>query len=265
MLNPTEQITLAGLLMAAIMLFLWLYQLRSQDAGIVDLGWSVGLGILGLLYAFTGSGDVTRRLLLGLMSSFWSARLAFYLYLRNRNRPEDGRYKIIRQTWGSRVQPFFFIFFQAQALLDVLLSLPFLVVSHYSQPPLGWGSGVALLIWLVAIAGESVADRQLDRFRSIPSNQGKTCRRGLWRYSRHPNYFFEWLHWWSYVFLAWGAPYGWVALTGPVLMFFFLIKVTGIPATEEHALRTRGDEYRCYQKTTSAFIPWFPKTEGKDL
>ena len=107
-----------------------------------------------------------------------------------------------------------------------------------------------------------LADRRLAHFRGRPGNRGKTCREGWWHYSRHPNYFFEWLHWWSYMALAAGAPYGWVALLAPTAMFYLLFRVTGIPPTEAQALASRGDDYREYQRTTSVFFPWFPKREG---
>jgi steroid 5-alpha reductase family enzyme len=114
----------------------------------------------------------------------------------------------------------------------------------------------------VAFAGESLADRQLSRFRQDPRNRGRVCRDGLWRYSRHPNYFFEWLHWWAYVALAAGSPLWWIAVAGVAMMLLFLTRVTGIPPTEAQALRSRGEAYREYQRTTSAFFPWPPRTAG---
>ena len=116
-------------------------------------------------------------------------------------------------------------------------------------------------IWAVAICGELIVDRQLYRFRTDRSNEGKVCKVGLWRYSRHPNYFFEWIHWWAYVAIGWGAPYGALTLIGPALMLFFLFKVTGIPPNEENSLASRRDAYREYQRTTSIFYPWPPKQD----
>ena len=117
--------------------------------------------------------------------------------------------------------------------------------------------GVA--VWMIGISGEGMADRQLMRFRRDPSNAGKVCRDGLWRYSRHPNYFFEGVLWCGYVLMGVGVPNGWITLVGPVLMIGSLLKVTGIPLAEAQALHSRGDAYREYQRTTSVFIPWFPK------
>jgi steroid 5-alpha reductase family enzyme len=122
--------------------------------------------------------------------------------------------------------------------------------------PLEWAG---LSLWVVALLGETAADAELKRFKADPANKGKTCRKGLWNYSRHPNYFFEWLIWVAFFLAALASPYGWISLLCPVLMFIFLFKVTGIPMTETQALKTRGKDYRDYQRTTSMFVPWFKK------
>ena len=119
-----------------------------------------------------------------------------------------------------------------------------------------------MVIWLIAVGGESVADWQLKQFRGNPANKGKICQQGLWCYSRHPNYFFEWLVWVSFFVFALGAPWGWTSVFCPALMLFFLLRVTGIPMTEELSVRSKGEAYRQYQRTTSPFVPWF-KTAAK--
>lgn len=252
----------AWMIVALAMLLLWIWQLRSKDAGIVDVGWTFALGFLAAYYASYGAGDPQRRLLLAVLVGIWSLRLGLYL-LFNRILPgeEDGRYQQIRENWGDTVQPFFFLFFQAQGLLALLLALPFAVAAA-NPAPLSLWDGLAAAVMGVSIAGESLADRQLAQWRSQPSNRGRTCRRGLWRYSRHPNYFFEWLHWWAYPLMSLGSGWLWLTLLSPLLMLFFILKVTGIPPTEERALKSRGEDYRRYQRTTSAFVPWFPKEEG---
>lgn len=246
---------------AVMMMVLWLVQRARTDAGVVDVGWSAGLGILAILYASLADGAPPHRVLVALVAGIWSARLATYVFVnRVYRKPEDGRYRTLRAKWGGSAQPKFFVFFQAQGLLDVLLSLPFLVVATNKATHLGVWEFAAVVIWLAAVVGESTADRQLARFRADPANRGKTCRVGLWRYSRHPNYFFEWLHWWTYVLMAVGTGWWWVAtLVSPTVMSLFLFRVTGIPATERQALASRGDDYREYQRTTSMFVPWFPK------
>ncbi|MEO8002127.1 MAG: DUF1295 domain-containing protein, partial [Arenimonas sp.] len=118
----------------------------------------------------------------------------------------------------------------------------------------------AIAVWVMSVLGEYIADEQLAKFRTNPDNKGKTCRRGLWAYSRHPNYFFEWLHWFAYVFLAINSDFFWYSLVGPIVMLAFLYRVSGIPWTEAQALRSRGDNYKNYQTEVSAFIPWLPRS-----
>ena len=244
--------------MVIVMAALWLLQRRTGNAGVVDVGWSAGVGIVGVLAAALGAGSPPRRLLVGVMIALWSLRLAIYILRRVLGEPEDGRYTRLRAEWGAAAQRRLFFFYQAQAVLAALFALPVWVVAADARP--GWGAHelAAVLVWLIAVAGESLADRQLARFRSDPANRGRTCSSGLWHFSRHPNYFFEWVHWWAYVVLALGAPLWWLTLAGPALMLFFLLKVTGVPATEARALLSRSD-YAEYQRTTSAFIPWFPR------
>ncbi len=246
-------------ILAAVMAALWLRQRRTRDAGTVDVAWAGGLGGLAVLCAVLGDGDPTRRLLLGAIGGSWGFRLCFYLWRRLESGQEDGRYQTLRQEWGDRAQRYFFLFFQAQALLAVVLALPFAAVAQREGPLVGW-DWMALAVWGISIGGETLADSQLARFRKDPSNRGKTCRAGLWRLSRHPNYFFEWVQWWSYVFLALPTSTVWLTLISPVLMLFLILKVTGIPPTEAQALLSRGEDYRRYQRTTNAFFPWFPRT-----
>ena len=254
---------LAGWALAALLMLLaWAVQWRTQDAGVVDFTWAAGLGVLAVAYALLADGDPSRRGLMAVMAGGWSFRLAGHILLdRVIGKPEDGRYQRLRAHWGERGQLKFFGFFQAQALLTAVFAVPFLVVALSPEPLPAPAIIVAVTIWLLAVGGEALADRQLATWRADPAHRGRTCRAGLWRYSRHPNYFFEWLHWWSYPLLAWGSPEWWLTLLGPALMLYTLLKVTGIPYTEQQALASRGDDYRAYQRDTSAFIPWFPKKE----
>jgi len=255
---------LAGWALAALLMLLaWVVQWRTADAGIVDVAWAAGLGLLAVSYALLADGDPLRRMLMAIMAGGWSFRLAGYL-LVNRviGRPEDGRYQRLRAHWREYTQLKFLGFFQAQALLTAIFAIPFLIVALTPERPPLLAALVAVALWLLAVGGEALADRQLAAWRANPVNYGRTCRAGLWRYSRHPNYFFEWLHWWSYPLLAWGSPEWWLTLLGPALMLYTLLKVTGIPYTEQQALASRGDDYRAYQRSTSAFVPWFPKKEA---
>lgn len=250
----------AWALCAALLALLWLVERRTRDAGVADAGWCIALGLCAGLYAVLGPGWPPRRLLLSALAGAWSLRLAIHL-LKDRilGKPEDARYRELRARWGESSGGKFFWLFQANALLAAVLSVPFLVVCSDPREGFGPREAAAGLLWAAALWGETSADRRLAAWRADPANKGRTCRAGWWRYSRHPNYFFEWLHWWAYVVLAAGAPgWGWTLL-GPALMLVFLTKVTGIAATEAHALKSRSD-YADYRRTTSAFIPWFPRS-----
>lgn len=235
---------------------LWAVQQRTLNAATADLGWVILVagGAIGL--AAIGEGDLGRRLLVAALPAIWGLRLGAYL-LRDRvlaGAPEDGRYRSLRARWGAAAPRRFLLLYLAQIPVAALF-LVAIAAAMRGGPPDGW-TAVGIGVWAVAAAGEWVADRQLERFRADPRNRGAVCREGLWRWSRHPNYFFEWLHWWAYVLIGRGDP---VTMVGPAVMLLFLFRVTGIPYTERQALQSRGDAYREYQRTTSAFIPWPPR------
>jgi steroid 5-alpha reductase family enzyme len=256
-MNPWIQLTCLWMLAALMMTFGWFWQRSRGNAGIVDVLWAVGTGLNAVIFAVMGEGAASPRLIVALLGGLWGARLAAHIWARVRSEPEDGRYRHLRALWnGSQFK--FFLFFQFQALLIVLFSLPFLAVAR-NPHGIGWWMLIGIVVWVVSVMGESIADSQLARFRSDQSNHGRTCRDGLWRYSRHPNYFFEWLHWFAYVCLALGSPVAWLAWAGPAVMYVFLRWISGIPFTETQALRSRGDDYRAYQRSTSMLIPWFPR------
>ena len=238
-----------------LMFLLWLLHFPMRNASIVDPGWAAGMAILALIYGAMGDGYWPRSALTMAMGAVWGFRLAVYLSFRVLGHPEEGRYVEIRRKWGTNIGFKFLMFFQGQALLCVLLGIPFYIAARNTVPGISALEYTGVAIWVVAVAGESVADAQLAAFKRSLANKGKTCRSGLWNYSRHPNYFFEWLVWMAFAVFA----HHWAALLSPALMLYFLLRVTGIPATEEQALRTKGDDYRDYQKRTSMFVPWFPK------
>jgi steroid 5-alpha reductase family enzyme len=235
----------------------WRWQRRHTNAGIVDVLWSALLGGAAVLAALASSGTAAARLAVGVCGGLWGTRLALHLWRRVRDDREDGRYQALRSRWGNDERRWF-VLFQFQALLVTLFAAPFVVAAGNISVRPPWLIAGACC-WLLSVLGESLADRQLTRFRADPGNRGRTCRAGLWRYSRHPNYFFEWLHWFAYVAFAVGAPQGWVALSGPLVMYVFLRYLSGIPFTEAQALRTRGADYRDYQRCTSMLFPWPPR------
>jgi len=246
------------LICMAVMVVTWWYQAKVDNAGWVDVVWSGLLGALAITHAALADGVIGMRLLTGLMGGIWGLRLAWHLALRVAGEPEDGRYQAMRARWGDSQQIKLLWFYLAQALIAWLFAWVFWVTAN-NDVGINVYTVIGLLIWVISIVGESIADRQLSAFKQHSDSKGKTCRIGLWRYSRHPNYFFEWLHWCSYPLLAIGSHYWWLAGLGPIVMLLFLYRITGIPYTELQALKSRGDDYRDYQRTTSAFFPWPPR------
>jgi steroid 5-alpha reductase family enzyme len=230
---------------AALQLVLYLRQRRTRDATLVDAGWAFSLALLAVLYAVLAPGALVHRVLIAVLVSVESLRLTWLLVSRL-GKGEDTRYAALRERWRERgrEQSSFAVFFQAQALAAALLSLPFLLTAFDEDDGLGPLEWAGVVLWAFAAALEAVADRQLEAFKADPANRGKTMRYGLWRYSRHPNYFFQWLSWVAYALIALAAPYGWIGLSAPLAMLLLVVFVTGIPPAEEQALRSRGDDYR---------------------
>ena len=249
-------------LMAAQMVLLWAWHLRLKNAAVVDVGWAAGLGLLAALDAGLGAAPPHRRILLAALAGSWAFRLAAHLW-RDRvagGTPEEGRYVYLRAHWGRNANLHFLWFFLAQGIGNVLLSVPFLLAAFNPAPEISAFEIAAAVLWVLAIAGEALADFQLRAFKADPAHKGQVCRAGLWAYSRHPNYFCEWLIWCAFALLAFPAAYGWLGLLSPAIILFLLVKVTGIPPTEKQSLRSRGSAYARYQNEVSAFFPWFPRS-----
>jgi steroid 5-alpha reductase family enzyme len=246
---------LASMVMAA----LWVVQVRTRDASLVDVAWAVLIAWAAIAYALLADGDTGQRILAALLASIWGFRLGAYLLVdRVLGKEEDGRYQALRARWGDRANRRFFWFFQLQALAVVFFSLPFALVALDPESRLGALEWLGIAVWGVGNVGTIVADRQLARWRANPENRGRTARAGLWSWSRHPNYFFEWVTWCGVALVATAAPSGWISCLVPAVLLFLLFRVTGIPATEAQALRSRMD-YAEYQLTTSVFVPLPPR------
>ncbi len=267
---PMAWLILAGAAASSlIMAGAWLLQRRMRNAGWVDVVWSFGLGAVGLALALAPLPDAAwpgpRQLMVAALIAAWSLRLGLYLRARTRRGPEDVRYAQFRREWGPDFERRMFWFLQIQAAASSLLALSILLAAH-NPAPLGIGDLVGLAVLAAAIAGAGIADAQLHRFRTDPANHGKVCDTGLWRLSRHPNYFFEWLGWLAYpifaIDLAGPYPQGWLALIGPALIYWLLVHVSGIPPLEAQMLRSRGAAYEAYRARTRAFLP-FPTQRSR--
>ena len=277
---PTPLILVAGGLAFVVVEMLLTFRIarRLGNFGIVDVVWSAGFTPLVLLYlglsTFHGhrsapEGDplasaLLPRLPLTLMVVVWSLRLGSHLGIRVRaHHPvEDVRYAQLRREWGADTDRKMRGFFLLQGALQVVLSTPWLISILNPPDPRTGASAVCFWtgvgLWAAGILGESLADHQLARFRADPDHRGRVCQEGLWRYSRHPNYFFEWLVWVGYGVFALASPWGWLGLAAPALMYHFLVNVTGIPMTEALSVKSKGEAYLAYQRTTNAFFPGPP-------
>ncbi len=256
---PWASYGLAAAAAIAVFLLAWPPLVRARLEAKVDVMWAAGIGVLGLAGAILGAGWAPRRLLAAVLPVVWGGRLAHHLWRRLARQGTDGRYEAMRASLGPRhfwaMGPFFLI----QGILAAGLAMPWWSLAADAAP--GWRplEFAGMLLWLIALGGETLADRQLERWRRDPAHRGRTCRAGLWAWSRHPNYFFDWLGWCGVALLVWSSPAGWSGSAAAAVLLLLLTRVSGIPFTEQQALRTRGDDYRDYQRRVSAFFPRPPR------
>ncbi len=240
----------------------WLVALATGRSGWIDAIWSLTTGILGAtaaLWLFAAPEWSARQMLVATLALIWSLRLGLHIAVRSATGGDDPRYKHLFQEWGSRFKARLFWFLQIQALVAFTLALSVMIAAHQPAPDITILDAIGAVVFVVAVLGEAVADRQLANFRKDSANDGKVCDSGLWAMSRHPNYFFEWVAWLAYPIIALdvagGYPWGWLALSAPLLMYWLLVHVSGIPPLEAHMLRSRGESFRGYQRRVNAFWP----------
>lgn len=235
-----------------------------KNAGIIDVFWSISFGLVALAFCSINQGLLERKILLLVAVLPWSIRLAVHLLLRvaKEHPHEDSRYAALRKEWGERADVMMYLVFLFQGALIAILSPPFIVSSADSHS-LRLIEIVGAAVCLLGFVGETFADEQLRKFKADPSNLGKVCSVGLWNYSRHPNYFFEFVVWVGIYLIAIETPLGVFTAYCPLLMLYLLTQMTGVKISEEQSLKSRGEEYRRYQQTTSAFFPWFKKSVAK--
>ncbi len=257
-MNPFMQLPLFSFIaVSAVMLIIWIWAYRIKNAGVVDIFWAFNFLVIAAVIWFMADGNATRKMIVCSLATLWSLRLGIYLLIRVGSHLdiEEGRYKQLRAEWSPNENLKFFIFFQMQALSNVFLAIPFFIIALNPAPQISILEYIGAGMWLCAIIGEGLSDWQLQHFKKDPANKGKVCEYGLWNYSRHPNYFFQLMIWISVLVLAISSPYGWIAIVCPLTIGYLIFKITGIPMTEEQSIRSKGDLYREYQRTTSVFIP----------
>jgi steroid 5-alpha reductase family enzyme len=266
-----EALAAIALSLSVLMAGAWMVQQRTGNSGWVDTIWTFSLGLVGAgsaLWPVAGAAPNARQWLVAALVAVWSIRLGLHIAARTAGITDDPRYAAFAREWGVDSPRKMFVFLQNQGFGSIPLVFGIFVAARFPQAALRPQDYLGVLILLIGIAGEALADAQLKKFRIDPANQGRVCDAGLWRWSRHPNYFFEWFGWLAYPVIAISIgdplfyPWGFATLLAPVFMYWILVYVTGIPPLEQQMLRSRGARYRDYQSRTSMFFPLPPQKEG---
>ncbi|MEI7690263.1 MAG: DUF1295 domain-containing protein [bacterium] len=231
-----------------------------KNAGLVDIGWGLGFVVIAWMTYFLGHYEVLRDLpqtLILILVSLWGLRLGYHVYQRNKNKPEDFRYLNWRKTWNHYYLRSYFQIFILQGIFMFMIALPIMVINSSSNSDWSFLLYVGLVVWLIGFLFEAIGDWQLAQFIKVGKNRGHIINSGLWRYTRHPNYFGEVTLWWGVFLIAFSSTNQLLLITSPLLISFLIIKVSGIPMLEK---KYNGNaEFESYKKRTSVFFPWFPK------
>ncbi|MEO7278082.1 MAG: DUF1295 domain-containing protein [Sphingomicrobium sp.] len=250
--------------LASAMALAWVIARRPGRSGWTDVIWSYAVGIAGVAAALApvGGGNGGRRLLVAALIGIWSLRLGTHILNRTLKGGDDPRYAQLRHEWGDDFSRRLLWFLQIQAAAGLVLMVPLVVAARNPAPFASWSDWAGIAILVVATLGETIADRQLRAFAERSRGTKAVADSGLWSWSRHPNYFFEWVGWFAFAVIAIGPDgrfgWGWLALSGPAFIYWLLVHVSGIPPTEDHMLRSRGEKFRDYQRRVNAFFPWPP-------
>lgn len=260
-----------ALSLSILMAGAFLVRQKTGNSGWVDTIWTFSVGLVGAggaLWPIGGAAPNARQWLVGALVLVWSLRLGAHIAIRTAAITDDPRYAAFAEAWGVDSARRMFIFLQNQAFGSIPLVFAIFVAARFPDSALRWQDLLGALILLVGIGGEALADAQLKHFRARPESKGRVCDIGLWRWSRHPNYFFEWFCWLAYPVIGLSLasppaypsayPWGLATLLAPVFMYWILVHLTGIPPLEQQMLRSRGEDYRAYQLRTSKFFPLPP-------
>jgi steroid 5-alpha reductase family enzyme len=264
LVSYVEALVVMAVAFAILMALAWVVQQRTGNSGWVDTIWTYSLGLIGVcgaLWPLTHAAPNPRQWLVAILVAIWSLRLGTHIAIRTKGISDDPRYARFASEWGGDARRKMFIFLQNQGLGSLPLVFAIFIAAHAPGDTLRIQDYAGALILFVGIVGEAMADAQLARFRSNPVNKGQVCDAGLWRLSRHPNYFFQWFGWLAYPVIAISVvyPWGWITLLAPIFMYWILVYVTGIPPLERQMQHSRGTAYREYQARTSKFFPFPPR------
>lgn len=255
----TDLLITTASIIAAMTIAMWALSLTLKDASIVDIFWGIGFAIIAVASFFVTSGFPSRKILITVFAVVWGLRLGAHIFFRNSGKGEDFRYQAMRKRHGARF-PFVSLFtvFGFQGLLMWIISMPLQLAQTSPEPAqLTIFDFAGVSVWAIGFLFESIGDWQLKEFKADPSNKGKVMDKGLWRYTRHPNYFGDAMVWWGFYLIAAATAQGRWTIFSPLLMTFLLMKVSGVALLEKSLSKTK-PEYRDYVKRTSAFFPWFP-------
>lgn len=252
--------------LSVIMSGAWVIRDRTGNSGWVDTVWTAGLGLVGIgaSLVLPPHGFPPREMFVAVLIALWAARLGLHIAARTAKMSDDPRYAKLAADWGEAAPRRMFGFLQQQALGSVPLALSVYLAAKNPALMMRAQDYIGIAIVLIAVIGEAIADGQLRRFKADPASRGKVLDRGLWAWSRHPNYFFQWFGWLAWpviaIDLSGGYAYGWLALMGPAIMYWVLRYATGVPHLEAHMTRTRGEAFEAYKSRTSLFFPAPPKS-----
>jgi len=254
-----ELLGLAALTIAIYMLGFWLVSLAVTDVSIVDIGWGLGFVVVSWVSLLAEARLSGVPLLLVLLCTLWGLRLSGYLAWRNHGQPEDRRYAAMREKHGNGFWWIsLFTVFGLQGVVMWVVALPLVVGIGSAGDLLNWWQFLGILVWMVGIVFEAVGDWQLARFKAQPDSEGRVCDRGLWRYTRHPNYFGDFCIWWGHWLISISSlALAWTVVS-PLVMSVFLLKFSGVGMLESD-ITDRRPEYAEYQRRTSTFFPWWPR------
>ena len=255
-----------------LMALAWWVSNTTGKSGFTDVFWTYGTGVAGVVLVLVplepGQTPSARQVLVAVLLGLWALRLGSHILARTQKGGDDPRYAKLKRDWGSDAPRRMFWFLQVQAVTMALLALAVFAAAHDPRPGLDWRDWIAVAVVGVGILGETLSDEQLKAFARNKANKGKVCDTGLWAWSRHPNYFFEFLGWWAYpilgIELSTVYPWGWLALIGPAMLYWLLVHASGIPPLEAYMLSSRGEAFRDYQARTSAFLPMPPRPTARD-